>query len=69
MDDAPDGAPARPVDNAHALPTARAFVHMPTAFDHDVTKGPKTNSPRFSLRHRVTVVSGHSMRHDRGGKS
>jgi hypothetical protein len=27
-------APARPVDNACALPTARAFAHMPTAFDH-----------------------------------
>jgi hypothetical protein len=27
-------APARPVDNARALPTARAFAHMPTAFDH-----------------------------------
>jgi len=27
-------APARPVDNAGALPTARAFAHMPTAFNH-----------------------------------
>jgi hypothetical protein len=29
-------APARAVDNASALPTARAFDHMPTAFDHRV---------------------------------
>jgi len=31
-------APAQPVDNACALPTARAFDHMPTAFDHDQIK-------------------------------
>jgi hypothetical protein len=31
-------APAQSVDNACALPTARAFDHMPTAFDHDQIK-------------------------------
>jgi len=31
-------APARPVDNAGALTTARAFAHMPTAFDHHEVK-------------------------------
>jgi hypothetical protein len=37
MDDAPGGAPAATMDNAPlrgALPTAAAFAHMPTAFDH-----------------------------------
>lgn len=41
MDDAPRGAPAQPVDNAYALPTACAFAHMPTAFDHDEVKKPR----------------------------
>ena len=33
-------APARPVDNAQALPTARAFAHMPTASHHGQIKRP-----------------------------
>ena len=33
-------APARPVDNADALPTARAFAHMPTASHHGQIKRP-----------------------------
>ena len=35
-------APVRPVDNAHALPTARTFAHMPTALYHPR----KTNKPQ-----------------------
>ena len=35
VDDAPGGAPARPVDNAPwALPTARTFDHMTTVLYH-----------------------------------
>ena len=31
-------APAQPVDNGYALPTARAFAHMPTAlYDRERT--------------------------------
>ena len=41
-------APARPVDNACALPTARAFAHMPTALDeHRRTSKPR---PQYTGR-------------------
>ena len=43
--DAPGGAPARTVDNAGALPTARAFAHKPTAFDHGEIKTSNQHPP------------------------
>ena len=36
-------APAPTVDNACALPTAGAFDHMTTAFDHDESNTPRTH--------------------------
>jgi hypothetical protein len=61
------------VDNARALPTARAFAHMPTAFDHGEIKNSKPNTrvrrQRFSLPHHVTEIAGHSIRHERGGET
>ena len=39
-------APARSVDNAGALPTARAFDHMPTACNYDEIKRMFKQRPR-----------------------
>lgn len=70
MDDAPGGAPARPVDNAGALPTARAFAHMPTAFDYRSknTEHPHPLQNGFTLAHRAGMFAGYSMRDKRGGE-
>ena len=66
-------APARPVDNAGALPTARAFDHMPTACDYDEIKtkrnrGPQTTRAASSLPHRIGALAGYQMRHKGGGE-
>jgi hypothetical protein len=53
-----------------ALPTARAFDHMPTACDHDDTKR-KNGGQRLrtsSLPHRIKPLSGHQMRKEAGGE-
>ena len=68
MDDALR-APVQPVDNAHALPTARTFAHMPTASYYDeLKKAGAPYRPCFELRHRIVDLAGHRMRHKQAGE-
>jgi hypothetical protein len=55
----------------YALPTTRAFDHMPTAFDHEeIKRNPAAAdvARALLLRHRILELAGHRIRHKPAGE-
>lgn len=74
MDDALARTGAARGQREYTLLTARAFAHMPTAFDHGEIETSNQHPsawprlPSFSLPHHTMVIRGQQMRDARGGE-